>query len=114
LGLAPDIPTVDEAGLPGLYVAVWHAIWVSKGTPQDFVGQLNLAIVSALANEETRRRFADIRQEILPRSQQAPEALAAYHRAEIEKWWPTLKRRTSKAIDDALRLQQSCITVRAP
>ena len=91
LPAAPEIPTVDEAGLPGLYIAVWHAIWVPRGTPKDIVAKLNAAIVETLADPAVRQRLADMGQEIPPRDQQTPEALAAYHKAEIEKWWPLIK-----------------------
>jgi tripartite-type tricarboxylate transporter receptor subunit TctC len=88
---APEIPTVDEAGLPGFYIAVWHGIWVPKGTPADIVGKLNAAVVDALADENVRKRLADIGQEIPPREQQTAEALRAYQKAEAEKWWPMIK-----------------------
>ena len=88
---AADIPTVDEAGLPEYYVSVWHALWVPKGTPRDVIAKLNAAVADALANPVVRGRFADLGQEIPPRDQQTPEALGAYHTAEIEKWWPVIK-----------------------
>ena len=91
LAAAPDIPTVDEAGLPGFYMAVWHGIWASKGTPQAIIAKLNGAIVEAAADAAVRQRLADLGQEILPREQQTPEAHRAHHRAEIEKWWPVIK-----------------------
>ena len=91
LPAAPDIPTVDEAGLPGFYISVWEGIWVPKGTPKDVIGKLNAAIVAALADPHARQRLADLGQEIFPREQQTPEALGAFQRAEIEKWWPILK-----------------------
>lgn len=97
MAAAPDIPTVDEAGLPGLYIAVWHALWVPKGTPKEIVGRLNAAVVEALADPSVRQRLADLGQEIPPREQQTPDALGAYHQAEIAKWWPLIKAAGIKA-----------------
>jgi tripartite-type tricarboxylate transporter receptor subunit TctC len=88
---APDIPTVDEAGLPGLYVSNWRAIWVPKGTPKDIIVKLNAAAVDALADSTVRSRLAELGQEITPRDQQTPEALGAFQKAEAEKWWPIIK-----------------------
>jgi tripartite-type tricarboxylate transporter receptor subunit TctC len=88
---APDIPTVDEAGLPGFYMSAWHAFFVPKGTPQDILMKLNRAAQDALEDTVVRRRLMDLGQEIYPREQQTPEALAAFHRSEINKWWPMLK-----------------------
>lgn len=91
LSAAPEIPTVDEAGLPGLYVSVWFGIWAPKSTPHDVVAKLNAAMVSSLADATVRQRLGDLGQEITPREQQSPEALAAFHKAEAEKWWPLVK-----------------------
>jgi tripartite-type tricarboxylate transporter receptor subunit TctC len=91
LAAAPDIPTVDEAGLPGFHFSRWHALWVPKGTPKSNVGRLNAAVVDALADPGVRARLADLGQEIFPREQQTPEALGAFQKAEIEKWWPIIK-----------------------
>ena len=97
MAAAPDIPTVNEAGLPGFYLQVWHGVWVPKGTPKDVVGSLNTAIVDALADSAVRSRFADFAQDIFPREQQTPEALSAFHKAEIEKWWPVIREAGIKA-----------------
>ena len=97
LAAAPDIPTVDEAGLPGFYMAVWHGIWAPKATPKNVVGRLNSAITDALADPAVRQRLADLGQEIPPPEQQTPEALGAHHKAEIEKWWPLIKAAGIKA-----------------
>jgi tripartite-type tricarboxylate transporter receptor subunit TctC len=97
LSVAPDIPTVDEAGMPGYYMAVWHGLWVPRGTRPEVVARLNSAMVDAAADERVRKRLMDIGQEILPRDQQTPEALGAHHKAEIEKWWPIIKSAGIKA-----------------
>jgi tripartite-type tricarboxylate transporter receptor subunit TctC len=97
LAAAPEIPTVDEAGLTGFYVTGWLGVWAPKGTPQNAIAKLNSAIVTALADPTVRMRLADIGFEILPRDQQTPEALAAYQKAEIEKWWPIIKEAGIKA-----------------
>jgi tripartite-type tricarboxylate transporter receptor subunit TctC len=91
LAAAPDIPTVDEAGMPGLHISIWHALWMPKGTPKDIIAKLNGAVVDALADATVRQRLADLGQEIPPRAEQNPQTLYAYHKAEIEKWWPILK-----------------------
>jgi tripartite-type tricarboxylate transporter receptor subunit TctC len=88
---APDIPTVDEAGLPGFHASVWYALWAPRGTPKDVVARLNAAVVDTLADPAVRQRLADIGQEIVAREQQTPEALSALQKAEIERWWPILK-----------------------
>ena len=91
LSSAPDIPTVDEAGLPGMYLSVWFALWAPNGTPTNAIAKLNLAVRRALADPLMGSRLADLGHEIFPPDQQTPEALAALQKAEIEKWWPILK-----------------------
>jgi tripartite-type tricarboxylate transporter receptor subunit TctC len=91
LASAPEIPTVDEAGLPGLYVSVWYALWAPKGTPADILAKLNAALTETLAEPAVQQRFTDLGLDIPPPSQQTPDFLAAHHRAEIEKWWPIIK-----------------------
>jgi tripartite-type tricarboxylate transporter receptor subunit TctC len=87
----PEIPTVDEAGLPGFYVANWTAFFVPKGTPSSVIARLNEAAVSTLADPGTRQKLAELGFEIPEREQQTPAALGAFHKAEIEKWWPIIK-----------------------
>jgi tripartite-type tricarboxylate transporter receptor subunit TctC len=94
---APEIPTVDEAGLPGFYMSIWHAYWVPKGTPKAVIDRLNAAIVESLADPAVQKRLGDLGQEIPPRDQQTPEALRAWHKAEIDKWWPLIKTAGIKA-----------------
>ena len=97
LPAAPDIPTADEAGLPGFHISLWSALWAPKGTPKDVIAKLNAAVVEALADPAVRQRFADAGLDIPPRAQQTPEALGAHHKAEADKWWPIIKAANIKA-----------------
>jgi tripartite-type tricarboxylate transporter receptor subunit TctC len=97
LTVAPEIPTVDEAGLPGLHVLGWYGLFAPKGTPKAIVARLNAAVAEALADPGVRARLADLGQDIYPRDQQTPEVLAALQKAEIEKWWPIIKAANIKA-----------------
>jgi tripartite-type tricarboxylate transporter receptor subunit TctC len=87
----PDVPTTDEIGAPGMHISFWHGLWVPKGTPQDVVAKLNVAVVDTLADPAVRKRLTDLGQVIATREEQTPAALAAHHKAEIEKWWPIIK-----------------------
>jgi tripartite-type tricarboxylate transporter receptor subunit TctC len=93
----PDVPTVDEAGLPGFYFYFWHAFWVPKGTPKDAIAKLNEATGKALADPVIRKRLIDIGQELFPADMSTPEALGKFQKAEIEKWWPVIKAAGIKA-----------------
>jgi tripartite-type tricarboxylate transporter receptor subunit TctC len=97
LASAPDIPTVDEAGLGGFHFSFWQALWAPKGTPAADIDKLNAAVVASLADPAIRQRFAEQGQEVPAVAQQTPQALAAYHKAEIEKWWPIVKGADIKA-----------------
>ncbi|MEW6449250.1 MAG: tripartite tricarboxylate transporter substrate-binding protein [Pseudomonadota bacterium] len=88
---APNVPTMDEAGVPGLYSSFWHGLWAPKGTPKEIIAKLNAAVVEALADPTVKQRMRDIGQEVWPREQQTPQALATYQAKEIEKWWPIIK-----------------------
>ena len=96
LATAPDVPTVDEAGLPGFYRSIWIGLWLPKGAPRDIASRLNAAVQVALAEPKLRTRIAELGQEIFPPEQQTPEALAALQAAEIEKWWPVIKQANIK------------------
>jgi tripartite-type tricarboxylate transporter receptor subunit TctC len=97
LDSAPDIPTVDEAGVPGFYMSVWNALWVPKGTRQEVIARLNAAVVDSMADPVVRKRLSDLGLDIPPRDQQTPGALGAFHKAEIEKWWPIIRAANIKA-----------------
>jgi tripartite-type tricarboxylate transporter receptor subunit TctC len=91
LGSAPDIPTVDEAGLPGFHVSIWQAVFAPKGTPKEIIGKLNAAIAGALADPTVQKRLAEIGQELPSKEQMTPEGFGAFHKAEMEKWTPIIK-----------------------
>jgi len=97
LAVAPDIPSVDEAGLPGLYFSLWAGLFAPRGTPSDMIGKLNSAAVNTLGDPILRQKLAEQGFEIPPRERQTPEALAAYQKAEIDKWWPIIKAANIKA-----------------
>ena len=88
---ASDVPTMDEVGVPGMYISFWHGLWGPKGTPRDVVTKLNAAVVDTLADSTVRQRLTELGQVIATREEQTPEALAAFHKAEIEQWWPIIK-----------------------
>jgi tripartite-type tricarboxylate transporter receptor subunit TctC len=87
----PDIPTADETGVPGLYMSGWFGFFAPKGTPKDVIAKLNAATVEALADPAIQKRFTELGLDVAPRQQQTPEGLAAFQKAEIDKWWPIIK-----------------------
>jgi tripartite-type tricarboxylate transporter receptor subunit TctC len=91
LTAAPDIPTVDEAGAPGVYISAWSGLWVPRATPRSVIETLTKAAMDALASAGVRRRLEELGQAIPPPAQQTAEALGAFHKAEIEKWWPIIR-----------------------
>jgi tripartite-type tricarboxylate transporter receptor subunit TctC len=91
LATAPNVPTVDEAGLPGFYMSAWQAMWVPKNTPREVIDKLNAAVVRTLADPTLRSTLASVGEEVYPREQQTPQSLAAFQKAELEKWWPIIK-----------------------
>jgi tripartite-type tricarboxylate transporter receptor subunit TctC len=94
---APDIPTVDEAGLPTFHTSIWTGVWAPKGTSASVIGKINAAIVESLADAALRARIEQIGPEVVAREEQTPEALGALHEAEIAKWWPIIKAAGIKA-----------------
>ncbi|AMN44679.1 tripartite tricarboxylate transporter substrate-binding protein [Rhodoplanes sp. Z2-YC6860] len=91
LASAPDIPSVDEAGLPGFYISVWSGMWAPKDTSPEIVTKLNMAVVDALTNQSVQQTLADLGQDIPARDQQTPAALGKYQASEVAKWWPIVK-----------------------
>ena len=88
---APEVPTMDEVGAPGMYISFWNGLWVPKGTPKDVIAKLNGAVVEGLADPAVRQRLTELGHVIATREEQTPEALGAFHKAEIEKWFPIIK-----------------------
>jgi tripartite-type tricarboxylate transporter receptor subunit TctC len=87
----PDVATSDESGVPGLYAPGWFALFAPRSTPKEVIAKLNAAMVDALADPAVRKRFSDLGLDLASREQQSPEGLAAFHKAEIDKWWPIIK-----------------------
>ncbi|SHL07690.1 Tripartite-type tricarboxylate transporter, receptor component TctC [Bradyrhizobium lablabi] len=94
---SPNIPTADEAGLPGFFASLWYGLWVPKNTPKDIVATLNATMVRVLADPSVKERFADLGIQTSPLDQQSPEALGALQKAEAEHWWPIIKAANLKA-----------------
>ena len=94
---APEVPSVDEAGFPGLYFGTWHGFWVSKNTPADVVDKINAAAHAAMADPVVRQRIADLGMELPPADIRTPAAFAAFYKSEIDKWWPIIKAAGVKA-----------------
>lgn len=88
---APNVPTIDEAGLPALHFSFWHGLWMPKATPKEIITKFNSAVMEALDNSTVRQRYAEMGLELPSPQQQTPEALGAFHKAEIDKWWPIIK-----------------------
>jgi tripartite-type tricarboxylate transporter receptor subunit TctC len=91
MAAGPDIPTVDEAGLPGYHIWLWSGLWVPKGTPEDIVAKLNAAMRGALGDADVLKRFGDLGLDAAPADRQTPDALRAHQKAEADKWWPMIK-----------------------
>jgi tripartite-type tricarboxylate transporter receptor subunit TctC len=94
---APDVPTLEESGVPGAYIPWLQGFWAPKGTPRDIIAKLNAAVAEALADPAVDRRLTDLGLDVAPDNQRTPEALRALHKAETEKWWPVIKAAGAKA-----------------
>ncbi len=88
---ASDIPTTDEAGLPGFHMTLWSGLWLPKGTPQDIVAKLNAAAVDALDDPAVRKQLENLGLQMPPKDKLSPQALGDWQKAEIAKWWPVIK-----------------------
>ena len=87
----PDIPTSDETGVPGLYMSGWFGFFGPKGMPKEAVDKLNGAMRQVLADPTVKARFTELGLDVASPQQQTPEGLAAFQKAEIDKWWPIIK-----------------------
>jgi tripartite-type tricarboxylate transporter receptor subunit TctC len=88
---SPDIPTADEAGLPGFFASLWYGLWVPRDTPKEIIAKLNATLMQVLADPPVRKRLEELGIQITPSAQQTPEALRAFQKAETERWWPIIK-----------------------
>src|SRR3954453_4187280 len=88
---APDVPTVDEAGLPGFHISIWQGVWAPKGTPKEIIAKLNAAIAGALGDPAVQKRLAEVGQEMPAPEQTTPDGFGAFHKAEMDKWTPIIK-----------------------
>lgn len=88
---APDVPTLEQAGVPNVELVFWHALWAPKGTPKPIVDKLNDAVRKAFADPGVQKRFEPLGHVIPPEDQLSPEALATFHKGELDKWWPVIK-----------------------
>src|SRR5260221_3246238 len=94
---SPDIPTADEAGLPGFFASLWYGLWVPKDTPKEIIAKLNTTMVHVLADPSVKQRFEELGIEITPLVQQSPEAFRAFQKAETERCWPSIRAARLKA-----------------
>jgi len=88
---APDVPTMDEVGAPGMSISFWNGLWVPKGTPKDIIARLDAAVVEALADPSVRQRLTELGHVIATPEEQTPQGLGAFHKSELDKWWPIIK-----------------------
>ena len=88
---ASEIPSADEAGLPGFHMTLWSGLWVPKDTPKDIVAKLNAAAVEALNDPAVQAKMENLGLEMPPKDQHSPEALGNWQKSEIAKWWPMIK-----------------------
>jgi tripartite-type tricarboxylate transporter receptor subunit TctC len=95
--VAPEVPTAEEAGVPGLLYSTWHGLWTPKGTPADVVARINAAANAAMADPETQKRIAGLGMDLPPADRRTPAAFAAFHKDEVEKWYPIVKAAGVKA-----------------
>jgi tripartite-type tricarboxylate transporter receptor subunit TctC len=91
LSSLPDVPTTDEAGLPGFYASIWFGMWAPKNTPKDIITKLNSVTVAALADENVKAKLNKLGQQVAPRELQEPEAFRTFQKSEADKWWPIIK-----------------------
>jgi len=91
LALAPEVPTTDEAGLPGFHMSIWHGLWAPKATPKPIIDKLNAAMSAALSDPGARKQLGELGQEIAAPDEQGSGQLRTFQKAEADKWWPVIK-----------------------
>jgi tripartite-type tricarboxylate transporter receptor subunit TctC len=91
LSSLPDVPTTDEAGLPGYYASIWFGMWAPKNTPKDIIAKLNGAAVAALADENVKAKLNNLGQQAAGRELQDPTTFGTFQKSEADKWWPIIK-----------------------
>jgi tripartite-type tricarboxylate transporter receptor subunit TctC len=94
---SPNIPTADEAGMPGFFASLWYGLWVPKGTSKDIIARLNATMTQALADPKVKQRFDELGIQITPLPQQSPDALRTFQKQEADRWWPIIKASGIKA-----------------
>ena len=92
LASLPDVPTLDEQGLKGFEVKVWHGMYAPKGTPREVIDKLNAALKTAMADPMVTRRLAELSSDIPSADKMTPEGLRSHLQAEIAKWGPVIKK----------------------
>jgi tripartite-type tricarboxylate transporter receptor subunit TctC len=94
---APDVPTMQELGVPGLHIPWWQGLWAPKDTPQNVLGRLNDAVVKALDDPMVNRRLSDLGLEVAVNEQRTPDGVRSFLKTEIDTWWPIIKAANIKA-----------------
>ena len=91
LSSMPNIPTLDEQGLKGFDVKVWHGMYAPKGTPRDVMAKLNKALNVAITDEAVKKRIAELSSDLVSPEKATPEGLRKHLEAEVARWDKVIK-----------------------